>query len=511
MNRFWAGDSSDEDERDNASGSGSEDEVVAQPQALAKQTDRKFGLAFDESDSESEDEHREVKSQKDRTWDSLREGITKIKNARKNNDWPLIQDEFANVNKLVEKSKMMIIQHGMPPVYIKMLVEMEDHVQNALKDKENIKRMKPLVARALNQMKLQVRKHNENYKDEINNCREHPEKYEDVVVPEKSKKGKKKSDSSSEDEDDSDESDSDKSDKDEDDKSSGSDSDSDKDKDDSSSSSEDEKPKAKAAPVKKSAPKVAFKDNDDESDDDSSVFQDEDSESSSSEDERKELTGRAKWLKKKGPTKAEQEEISKKDKKKTEKSKHSDRKREAAEKNETVSPVKKPVIARVEEKLTEEELDKRIIDLVAARGRKGTDNRETLRQLEVLTKSARLLGPMKEIPVIMHFVSSMFDSQRGIDDYMDHQQWYTAYRSLHRVLYLLETHKGFTLETLGTDELVMTSEVKGKAGGAGGSEEAVSGKSVKSLRVVGSIESFVLRLEDEYNKSLQQINPHTQV
>jgi translation initiation factor 3 subunit C len=509
MNRFWAGDSSDEEERDNASGSGSEDEVAVQPQSIAKQTDRKFGLAFDESDSESEDEHREVKSQKDRTWDSLSEGIRKIKNARKNNDWPLIQDEFANVNKLVEKSKMMIIQHGMPTFYIKMLVEMEDHVQNALKDKENVKKMKPLVARALNQMKLQVRKHNENYKESINDCREHPEKYEDVVIPEKSsKKGKKKADSSSEDEDDSDESDSDKSDSDEDnDKSSGSDSD--KDKDDDSSSSEDEKLKAKAAPVKK-APKVAFKENDDddESDDDSSVFQDEDSESSSSEDERKELTGRAKWLKKKGPTKAEQEEISKKDKKKTEKSKHSDRKREAAEKNETISPMKKPVIARVEEKLTEEELDKRIIDLVAARGRKGTDNRETLRQLEVLTKSARLLGPMKEIPVIMHFVSSMFDSQRGIDDYMDHQQWYTAYRSLHRVLYLLETHKGVTLETLGTDELVMSSEMKGKAG----EEGAVSGKSsVKSLRVVGSIESFVLRLEDEYNKSLQQINPHTQV
>jgi hypothetical protein len=31
------------------------------------------------------------------------------------------------------------------------------------------------------------------------------------------------------------------------------------------------------------------------------------------------------------------------------------------------------------------------------------------------------------------------------------------------------------------------------------------------MQVVGSIESFVLRLEDEYTKSLQQINPHTQV
>jgi translation initiation factor 3 subunit C len=30
------------------------------------------------------------------------------------------------------------------------------------------------------------------------------------------------------------------------------------------------------------------------------------------------------------------------------------------------------------------------------------------------------------------------------------------------------------------------------------------------IKVVGNIESFILRLEDEYTKSLQQINPHTQ-
>ena len=31
------------------------------------------------------------------------------------------------------------------------------------------------------------------------------------------------------------------------------------------------------------------------------------------------------------------------------------------------------------------------------------------------------------------------------------------------------------------------------------------------IKIVGSLESFIVRLEDEYNKSLQQINPHTQV
>lgn len=121
-----------------------------------------------------------MKSEKDRKWDSMREGIVRIRNARKNSDWPLIQDEFASVNKLVEKSKMLILQSGIPPFYIKMLSEIEDHVQLALKDKEGIKKMKPVVSRALNQMKLQVRKHNEAYKAEIADCKANPEKYEEA-------------------------------------------------------------------------------------------------------------------------------------------------------------------------------------------------------------------------------------------------------------------------------------------------------------------------------------------
>lgn len=136
--------------------------------------------------TESEDEVRVVKSQKDRAWDSMKEGIGRIRNARKNSDWPLIQDEFANVNKMIEKSKMLILKDGLPKFYIKMLAEVEDHVQLALKDKEGIKKMKAVVSRALNQMKLQVRKHNDNYKNEIADFRAHPEKYQEEEEEEES-------------------------------------------------------------------------------------------------------------------------------------------------------------------------------------------------------------------------------------------------------------------------------------------------------------------------------------
>lgn len=54
-------------------------------------------------------------------------------------------------------------------------------------------------------------------------------------------------------------------------------------------------------------------------------------------------------------------------------------------------------------------------------------------------------GPRKEIPVLMHLISAMFDSQRVIDDYMDLQQWRTCYRSLYRVTSLLRDSKGLIL------------------------------------------------------------------
>lgn len=122
---------------------------------------------------------RVVKSQKDRAWDGIKDAISRIRNARKNSDWPQIQDEFETANRLIEKSKMLIMRDGLPKFYIKMLAEVEDHVQIAVKDKETVKKMKPVVSRALNQMKLKVKKHNENYRTEILDYRENPSKYEE--------------------------------------------------------------------------------------------------------------------------------------------------------------------------------------------------------------------------------------------------------------------------------------------------------------------------------------------
>lgn len=96
----------------------------------------------------------------------------------KNSDWPIIQDEFEELNKKIEKSKTLISQIGTPKFYIRLLSDIADLLQETLKDKESIKKMKPVVSKALNQMKLKVKKHNEGYKDAILDYKENPQNYE---------------------------------------------------------------------------------------------------------------------------------------------------------------------------------------------------------------------------------------------------------------------------------------------------------------------------------------------
>ena len=176
-----------------------------------------------------------MKSHKDKTWDTMLDSIVRIKNAIKNNDWSIIQDEYENVNKQVEKAKMLISKEGLPKFYVKMMVDVEDFLLVSLKDKEGMKKMKPPILKALNRMKLTVKKHNKTYETEIADYRAHPEKYQEDVTNQVAD-----SDDSDDDDDDSDEDD-----------------DEDEDEDESEDEDEDEdESDEEEVPAKAKAPKV---------------------------------------------------------------------------------------------------------------------------------------------------------------------------------------------------------------------------------------------------------------
>jgi len=129
-----------------------------------------------------------------------------------------------------------------------------------------------------------------------------------------------------------------------------------------------------------------------------------------------------------------------------------------------------------------------------------------------MSKIAKKFGSKKEIPILMHLISAMFDANRSIDDYMDIQQWRSCYRCLSRVVTLLAENKSLVLGVITTEELsdfVLASQNGNKKE----TEEVapVEDKDENVIRVVGTLEAFIVLLEKEYTKSLQQINPHTQV
>jgi translation initiation factor 3 subunit C len=162
---------------------------------------------------------------------------------------------------------------------------------------------------------------------------------------------------------------------------------------------------------------------------------------------------------------------------------------------------------KLEDNITEELLEKKLTDLVAARGRKRSDIKSVLRQLEVLSKMAVYFGPRKEILTLMHRVSAMFDSHRLIDDFMDLETWRNCHACMTKVLVVLHANPKLVLALINPEDAAVVNLSNVKA------VEVDSSKTTDGniLRIVGSIESFLIRLQDEYTKGLQQINPHTQV
>jgi len=436
-----------------------------------------------------------VRSQKDKAWDAIQNGIKKVKNSMRINDWGGIQTGFEDLNKLMEKSKTLIEREGMPQFYIRLLAQLEDLLAVALKDKEAIKKMNSSNSRSLNRMKLVLKKHNKNHEAALAKYRENPVESEG----EESADSSSSSDSSSN----SDSSDSDSS-------GSGSGSDSGSDSD----SDSDSAPKTKAK-----KPKKALEDLD------SDEWPSESESSSSESEDETQLKGRARWLKK---TPAETTKKAKKPKDEKERAKRKKEQVEAAAAARAQALGDKAAaqqgLVRVDENITAEELEVKVLEAVASRGRRGTNIRDLLRQLQALAYAARKFGPRVELPVLFHLVSAQFDTtSRQIDDYMQTTSWKHVYACLMRVVSVLEGHQDLKLAVVAdTDlaDLVLAGKgelkVQDKPIDEEGEGQEVEGDAEAAtndpneIQVVGTLSAYMRRINEEYVKSLQHINPHTQ-
>ncbi|OWZ08813.1 Eukaryotic translation initiation factor 3 subunit C [Phytophthora megakarya] len=464
--RFWAGSSSSEEESDVSD--------VSDVETGQQQAARAASRWAVQSDSDSDEEVRVVKSAKDKALESMERNCTAIKNHMKINDWTQIQTEFDELCKQLERAKKSTTT--LPTFYLRTMVALEDFLAEKVKNKAEQKKMSKENSKALIRMKGKLKKQLEPMRKPIDDFRANPvdsseDESESSSDSESSESDSSESDSSASASDSSDESESESEDESSDDDKSGSDEDSDGSWPSASSSS-----------------------------------------SSSSEDDDNMPKGRARWLKQtpvvtkakkvKGPKVVKQREA-----------------RRGSE-DET-----KKVVVEEELKLTPSQFDRRVKEVVAMRGKKGVDLSEQLNQMRKLANYARRLGPARQIVATMYLVgTSVFDTSSKIDRVMSARHWKQVQTNVCTILTLLEKNPEFSLAPLTSEDqadIVRAGREKVTAAqiAAAAAEDAEedmnfvdtlpqAGKK-GTIKVSGDLAAFVERLSEEYTKALQQTDPHT--
>ncbi len=156
-----------------SSSSGSEDE--SDKSSESEEDQKKFTRFNFESSSDSDtEEHRKVRPMKDKRMDAFRNVLKEIGNHIKINDFSALIDDFVSLNKELDKSKQLVEKEGVPKLYFKGLVLIEDAVNDV-----NKKSLSSMQTKSWNSLRNKVKKHDKDYEDKLKEYRENPIKSED--------------------------------------------------------------------------------------------------------------------------------------------------------------------------------------------------------------------------------------------------------------------------------------------------------------------------------------------
>ncbi|WFD44839.1 Translation initiation factor 3 subunit c [Malassezia psittaci] len=145
--------------------------------------------------------------------------------------------------------------------------------------------------------------------------------------------------------------------------------------------------------------------------------------------------------------------------------------------------------------MTSDALFKSLAAVMEARGRKSTDRSEQITTLEKLLQAAST--PYQKIRVLLALIASRFDYSSSANAFMPLDTWHQARSELMSLLTLLSQNMQYIVleQTEDYDDEVERRPNENDEG--------------PIVAVRGSIISFVDRFEDEFTKSLQNIDPHT--
>ncbi|KAF8894887.1 eukaryotic translation initiation factor 3 domain-containing protein [Gymnopilus junonius] len=141
---------------------------------------------------------------------------------------------------------------------------------------------------------------------------------------------------------------------------------------------------------------------------------------------------------------------------------------------------------------TSESIFKNLQAVQEARGKKNTDRAEQIRILELLLDVANT--SYQRIRVLLALISSRFDYNSSVSSHMPTELWLAAQREVDQLVSIVAADHNYSIQEMTDDydELVERSPT---------TEKGV-------VRIRGSIISFIDRLDDEFTRSLQNIDPH---
>lgn len=439
--------------------SSSEDEKPIQK----KQTRQINAAAILYSDDEADDK-RVVRSEKEKRFEALNIIIKQFRNAKKIKDYNKILTCFEELGKSYDKARPVIMKEDkgvVPKFFIKVLVELEDLVKEAWENVEARKALSKVNGKSLSALRQKSRKYiRDNFEAEVTKFRENPEESEEEE--EEEEKG-------------------------------------DSDEEDDSSRVE----RAASVPKERKVREKSAADDSDLSDDED---WDSDSDDSSSSDDEQPLGGytREMFLKDRKKKAVDPEEEIKKEKKKEEKllKKQADkekREREAQEDEEDEAgwnvvdrTAAKIAMFAKDAEITHELVIKKLMEIVAARGKKKTNRRE---QIELLNELYNISvennqGPGMMVKIRFAIIASLFDYNPKLSDAMKVDSWEKCIEGVNTLLDLLEEHEEeITVGSLILDE----NEVLDKA----------------PYKIKGCYLTAVERLDEEFVKVLKACDAHS--
>jgi len=462
----------------------------------------RFLMDEDESDSDS-DGRRVVKSKETKKYEALVHSLRQLRNHLKINDWTSVQQDFDELNRRLERALSTdVARGGRPPVprpYVKALVLLEDEIAKTLAEKPKLSKTN---TKALNTTRQRLRKNNREYEEAINEYRasgadpwesseagasssgesETPEleTLEPEVLDRKRRSGK--------------------------------------------ASFVGSRPAGTARGTSEASSSSAgtASDTDSESKSDASsswATSSSDEDESSSEESSESLAAEepaeavrgaraARWLRRESSASSSSSSslsLSRSDESSDDSSVSGRRgrqerraravRRKSRADEDADGFIRKYASPAREEKpedLTAEQVEERIVQLVAARGRKGTDRREQVRQMEWLSRAAKT--PAQLVRVLLHMIAAQFDLGHTLG-VMPRDMYQAAANTAERLLQIAKSHPK-----------VVRSAIRdlGAASGALGSTEA------ETLEyVMVDFAALVERLDDELTRAFQASNPHS--